>query len=162
MAAPPAAGPAIRDAREGDLHVLAALAAGEGAAIDYAALDLCRAAGTLWVAVDAADATVGYLAAGECDGAALVLDLRVAAPFRRRGVGAALLARVVDHARWAFIPAIVAVADPQAPWGGPFLARRGFVALDADRATPGLRARLAVEADAARDGTGRRLMAKLL
>lgn len=161
MAAPPAAGPAIRDAREGDLPALAALAAGEGAAIDYAALDLCRAAGTLWVAVDA-DAAVGYLAAGECDGAALVLDLRVAAPFRRRGVGAALLARVVDHARWAFIPAIVAVADPQAPWGGPFLARRGFVALDADRATPGLRARLAVEAEAARDGAGRRLMAKLL
>ncbi|MCG6121252.1 MAG: GNAT family N-acetyltransferase [Microvirga sp.] len=154
--------PVIRDARESDLPALAELArAGGGAALEFAALDLCRAAGTLWAGLDEGGGPIGYLAASECDGALLVLDLRVSEPARRRGVAAALLMRAIDHARWAFIPAVVAVADPEAPWGGPFLARRGFVALDASRAGPGLRARLDAERSVAGAGE-RRLMAKLL
>lgn len=130
----------IRAGREGDLPALCALPADDDPA-DAAALDLCRAAGSLWVA-DREDAPAGFAAATELDGTLHLLALRVAPGHRRRGLGTRLLDAVIDHGRWAFHPAVTAVARREGPEAA-LLARRGFMTLRADALPPGLAARIA-------------------
>jgi len=166
----------IRDCLEADLIHLGAversaatLFEGHGSryrridsTLPLAVLDLCRAAGSLWIAADADDAPAGFLAASEIDGFLVVLAMNVGRKHQRRGLGRALLEKAVDHARWAYLPAVVLTTDREIPWNGPFLARHGFVALDSGRASPGLRAVLASEIVAGHDAARRCIMAKLL
>ncbi|MCC5978137.1 MAG: GNAT family N-acetyltransferase [Salinarimonas sp.] len=166
----PPAGYALRDAREADLPALGLLQAAARVAADIepepalplAALDLCRAAGSLWLAVDAVDLPVGYLAASESDGAMLLLAFGVARAHQRLGLGGALLDRALDHARWRFLPAAAVILDAGAPVAGPFFSRRGFVRLDATRAEPGLQQKLAMRASQAPRPSDPCIMARLL
>ncbi|MGY6644910.1 MAG: GNAT family N-acetyltransferase [Salinarimonas sp.] len=151
MRAEPPAGYAIRDAREADLPLLGLLQEAARSAPDapaqpplpLAALDLCRAAGSLWLAVAADDRPVGYLAASESDGAMLILTFGVAHEHQRRGLGGALIDQALDQARWQFLPAAAVILDAAEPAPAQLLSRRGFVRLDPARAEPGLRQRLA-------------------
>jgi ribosomal protein S18 acetylase RimI-like enzyme len=91
---------------------------------------------------DLRGAPVGQAAATELDGALHLLALRVAPEHRGRGLGGRLLDAVIDHGRWAFHPAVTAVARRDGP-AAALLARRGFMALRADALPPGLAARIA-------------------
>lgn len=166
----------IRDAGEADLTHLAAVERsaaglfvemdngfrGEDTTLPLAVLDLCRAAGTLWIAADREDAPVGFLAATEIDSSLFVLEMSVACEHQRRGLGRALLEKAIDHARWAHLPAVSLTTDREIPWNRPFHASLGFVTLDSDRASPGLRARREAEIAAGHDPARRCIMAKLL
>jgi GNAT superfamily N-acetyltransferase len=170
------AGYRIRDAFATDLMHLSAVersAAGlfsgaddgyrrEDASLPLAVLDLCRAAGTLWIAADIEDTPVGFLAASEIDMSLFVLEMSVARDHQRRGLGRALLERAIDHARWTYLPAVSLTTDREIPWNRPFYARLGFVTLDSSRASPGLRARLDAEIAFGHDPGRRCIMAKLL
>jgi GNAT superfamily N-acetyltransferase len=135
---------------------------GEGGTVSLAVLDLCRAAGSLWIASDSGDNPVGFLAASEIDGSLVILEMSVAREHQRLGLGRALLGKAIDHARWAYLPAVALTTDREIPWNGPFYARHGFVLLDSRRASPGLRALLASEIAAGHDAARRCIMAKLL
>jgi len=98
------------------------------------ALARVLAEGLLWVAIPpGADEPVGYAAAERIAEGLLLHRIAVARAHQRRGVGATLLAAVIDHARWSFEPAVLLVADRDLPWSGPFFARYGFVALAPSR-----------------------------
>ena len=176
MSAPVPDGYRIRPATEADLPSLDAIRTslasgpagstepheGAGTMLPLAVLDLCRAAGTLWSATDARGDPVGFLAASDLDGSLCVLDLHVMRGHRRRGLGSALLRVAIDHARWAFYPALSLITDRSLPWGGPFCARFGFVALRSDALSPGLGAKLAAEIARGHDPARRCAMAKRL
>lgn len=166
----------LRDAREDDLPCLTAIErsaatvlvgvdtgyTGEDATLPLAISDLCRAAGTLWVAVEAGDAPIGFLAATEIDSSLFILELSVAREHQCRGLGRALLEKAISHARWAYLPAVSLITDREIPWNRPFYARSGFVTLDSARVSPGLRAKLEAEIASGHDADRRCVMAKLL
>jgi GNAT superfamily N-acetyltransferase len=170
------AGYRIRDAVEADLTHLPAVERSAAAlllAVDngyrgaddtlpLAVLDLCRAAGTLWIAAAPDDAPVGFLAATEIDTSLFVLEMSVAREHQRRGLGRALLEKAIDHARWAYLPAVSLTTDRKLAWNRPFYASLGFVTLDSERVSPGLRARREAEIAAGHDPARRCIMAKLL
>ena len=170
------AGYRIRDAGEADLTHLAAVERsaaglfvemdngyrGEDETLPLAVLDLCRAAGTLWIAAAPDDAPVGFLAATEIDSSLFVLEMSVAREHQRKGLGRALLEKAIDHARWAHLPAVSLTTDREIPWNRPFYASLGFVTLDSDRASPGLLARREAEIAEGHDPARRCIMAKLL
>jgi len=110
------------------------------------------AEGLLWVATaPGAEEPVGYLAGRRLEEGLLIHRLAVAAPHRRRGVGATLLAAAIDWARWSFEPAVLLVADRDADSSDRFFAKYGFVALSPGRLPSALQA-----------GPGRVVMAKRL
>jgi GNAT superfamily N-acetyltransferase len=160
----------LRDATDADLPHLGALQhAALADEVDtrepdlpLAALDLCRAAGTLWVAVGKQDELAGYLAASEIDGALFILAIGILPEHRRLGLAAALLERAIDHARWAYLPAVTMIVDTASPWLVPALRERRFVMLDEQRASTGLRDALDAQARAGEGGTRLRIMARLM
>ena len=166
----------IRPATESDLHALAAVERSaavlfrgigldwiaESPAMDLAVLDLCRAAGTLWIAPDHDDRPTGFLAATDLDGAFFILELSVAAEHQGRGLGRALLHAALDQARWRYYGAAALTTYRDVPWNAPFYARHGFVALREFDLSPGLKAKLADEARHGHDPDRRVAMAKVL
>ncbi len=170
MRADPSGRYRLRDGQDSDLPRLGALQhaalAGEPdtrePVLPLAALDLCRAAGSFWVAADMRDELVGYLAASEIDGTLFILAIAVTPPHRRQGLAGALLERAIDHARWAYLPAVTRIVDTACPWQPPAFRERGFVMLDANRASAGLRDTLDAHARAGEAGARLRLLARLL
>ncbi|MFN3688494.1 GNAT family N-acetyltransferase [Salinarimonas sp.] len=133
------AGYRLAQAGEGDLDAAHALVPGTARAV----LDLCRAGGTLWIAREADGALVGLLAAGDLDGAFHIHALAIAPAHRRRGLASALVARAIDRARWALMPAATLVCERDDAGALALAARTGFVALDESRLGGGLAAALA-------------------
>ncbi|MFC6022797.1 GNAT family N-acetyltransferase [Plantactinospora solaniradicis] len=103
-------------------------------------------AGRAWVAVDATDAPVGYLLADLVDGGLHVEQVTVHPRFARRGIGRLLLEHLAGYARTVGVPALTLTTFADVPWNAPYYVRCGFVALDDDDLTPGLRAIRAREA----------------
>ncbi len=130
--------------------------------LDLAVFDLCHAAGTLWVAADRGDEPVGFAAATDLDGALFVIEMDVVPAHQGRGLGRALIEAAIDHARWAFYPAVALTTDRYIPFNAPFYARLGFVELRREDLSPGLRAVLAREAAVGFDPARRIAMAKRL
>ena len=170
MKADPSGRYCLRDAQDSDLPHLGAL---QHAALAHepdtrepllplAALDLCRAAGSLWVAVDEQDELAGYLAASEIDGTLFILAIGIPPQHRRFGLAGGLLDRAIDHARWAYLPAVTKIADTASPWQVPALRGRGFVMLDEKRASAGLRDALDAHAGSGEAGARLRILARLL
>ena len=132
------------------------------APLSLAALEASRAAGTLWVAADAADEPVGFLAARDLDGALYLVELNVLPEHQGRGLGRALMEAALDHARWAFYPAAVLTTDRHIPFNAPFYSRLGFVELRREDLPAGLKAVLDREDAAGLDTSRRVAMAKRL
>ncbi len=85
--------------------------------------------GRLWVALDADANPVGYGLLQFVDAAALLAQLDVHPDHGRRGLGAALVRRIVETARSRGAHALYLTTFAQVPWNAPFYARLGFVAL---------------------------------
>ncbi|MGP9821809.1 GNAT family N-acetyltransferase [Salinarimonas sp. NSM] len=176
MRADPAPGYRIRPAAEADVPLLPAVEASAAtlfaeagaplpepvATMPAEALDLCRVAGTLWVAADARDAPVGFLAAGDLDGFLHVHEVSVARPHQRRRLGTALMATAIDFGRWAFVPALTLTTDRVLAWNKPFYGRLGFVELTIPGLPPGHAAKYRNEIAAGLDPARRCVMAKVL
>jgi GNAT superfamily N-acetyltransferase len=94
--------------------------------------------GRLWVAVTDDGSAVGFALAGELDGAAHLLELDVHPDHGRRGLGAALVRRVVAWARARRLPALTLTTFRHVPWNAPFYRRLGFRILSTHECTPGL------------------------
>jgi GNAT superfamily N-acetyltransferase len=112
---------------------------------------LARAAreGRLWTAETSDGTAVGFALATSVDDEAHLRQIDVHPDHGRRGLGRALVARVVDWARDQGLDAVTLTTFRHVAWNAPFYARLGFEELTAASAGPQLRALLDEEA---RDG----------
>lgn len=90
--------------------------------------------GTSWVAVDESDLPIGFLY-GEAvdagsDGGFHIRELSVHADHQGRGIGRALIAAAIEHARSIGCAAVTLTTFIDVPWNAPFYARCGFVRLE--------------------------------
>jgi len=96
-------------------------------------------AGRAWVyTVD--DRPVAYLIAEVVDGNAHLEQVSVHPDHARRGIGRALLDRMIEWARTRRLPAVTLTTYTEVPWNGPYYERLGFRYLAGSETTPGLRA----------------------
>lgn len=93
----------------------------------------------LWVAeVDGAVAGFAYV--GRVGGELCLGQLSVSIAHGRKGIGAALVARVVREARRAGEPSLQLNTELDIPWNAPWYAALGFEVVPEDRWTPEMRA----------------------
>jgi ribosomal protein S18 acetylase RimI-like enzyme len=97
-------------------------------------------AGRAWVATDATDVAVGYLIADVVDGNLHIEQVSVHPRCARRGVGRQLIDHLAAHAIATGLPALTLTTFAEVPWNGPYYRRCGFVVLNDEDLTPGLRA----------------------
>lgn len=105
---------------------------------------------------------VGWVVVGRVGDELCVGQLSVATAFGRRGVGSALLARVVADARASGEPSLVLNTEAEIPWCAPWYARRGFVVVPPDAWGPTLAALAAAQGADGLDWTTRVHMRRTL
>jgi predicted N-acetyltransferase YhbS len=129
----------IRFAQPADLPAIAlveisAATVFAGTHMDFAANDAPNeaadllaaiAAQLMWVATDD-DEVIGFVFAEQCADGLYVRELSVAAPWHRRGHGAALMAVLIEAARTRGDRQLVLTTDRTLPWNAPFYQRLGF------------------------------------
>jgi ribosomal protein S18 acetylase RimI-like enzyme len=103
------------------------------------------AAGWSWIAEDEQAMPVAF-AAATLDGHELHLwELNVHIDHQRRGIGRALLQRLLVEAAAAAIPAVTLTTFRDLPWNAPFYRSMGFELVDAGQLDPRLAGLLAEE-----------------
>lgn len=83
--------------------------------------------GTLWVAADARDAPVGFLALKLTDGLPYIVELDVLPQHGGKGLGRALVGAACAWAKQQGHTAITLSTFRSVPWNAPFYAKLGFV-----------------------------------
>lgn len=150
----------IRPARPSDLPLLGAIEISAaqrfiGTAMAFAAsdapaprhaLEAALAAKSLWVAVDATDAPVGFLYGEAVGGWFHILEISVHATAQRRGHGAALVAAAVAAAPGLGCSHLSLTTDRDIAFNGPWYRHLGFAEITADAAPGWIAAILADEA----------------
>ena len=101
----------------------------EGDTLPADVLRQAQAAGLLWVA-EADGQPGGFALAEPMDGALFLLEMSVALPQQGRGLGSALLAAVIAHARDCGYASLLLTTDRELSWNGPYYRRRGFSELE--------------------------------
>jgi len=107
------------------------------------------AAGRSWVAVDVADAPVGYAVADVVDGCGHLEQVSVLPERQGTGIGRALVETVCEWAARAGHPAVTLTTFADVAWNGPLYAHLGFRVLEESEVGPEL---AALRADEARHG----------
>lgn len=96
-------------------------------------------AGRLWVAVAAGGEIVGFAYAAILDGCLHLEEVSVLPEHGRRGVGTGLVRRVCCQAVEEGLSAVALSTFRDVPWNEPFYAALGFVPVEQESLTPGLR-----------------------
>ncbi|UTH75715.1 GNAT family N-acetyltransferase [Chromobacterium sp. IIBBL 290-4] len=100
-------------------------AALSGQTLPEALLREAAAAGLLWVAERNGQAA-GFALAEMLDGQLHLAEMDVDPAHARRGIGAALLAKVAAHGAAAGFAAVTLTTFAHLPWNAPFYRRHGF------------------------------------
>jgi len=90
-----------------------------------AALD----AGLLWVAADAGDTPIGFLAGEITEDGLYVAEVDVVMERQRQGHGRRLMQTAIDWARTRRLPGVTLTTFRDIPWNAPFYASLGFAEL---------------------------------
>ena len=98
-------------------------------------------AGLLWVARGEDGRPVGFALAEDLVDSIHLQELDVLPEFGRRGIGAALVARVLEEAGTRGKPVTLSTFR-DVPWNAPWYARLGFRALEPEELSPALRVRM--------------------
>jgi N-acetylglutamate synthase-like GNAT family acetyltransferase len=99
-------------------------------------------AGETWVA-EPKGAPVGFALVQPMDGCLYLANISVAPAAARRGVGSALLRRVIDRATELGASAVTLATFRAPPWNGPWFRRHGFASMPETEIGRDLRAALA-------------------
>jgi GNAT superfamily N-acetyltransferase len=117
-------------------------------------------ASLLWVAHD--DVLVGFIAGSLADEGVFIEELSVARSHQRRGIGRALLERLLHDVTQRGLYAVGLTTDRDLPWNRPFYRTAGFIDLSPDHDAPWLSDRLRREAQHGHDAARRCAMIRLL
>lgn len=145
----------VRPAVAGDVPAMQAIEVDAGARFRAAGLDAVAddppppadlllthvALGTAWVAAEpdrGGDVPVGYAIASVVDGEGHLDQVSVVERAAGRGIGAALVRRVVDWSATMGHPAVTLTTYRDVPWNGPWYARLGFREIPPATLTRGL------------------------
>ena len=82
----------------------------------------------------------GFALAQPLDGLLYLANISVAPRASGRGIGQALLARVLGLAHEGGLPAVTLATFRTPPWNGPWFRKQGFTPMPATRIGPGLQA----------------------
>lgn len=124
---------------------------------DLAELAGLQRAGTVWVAVTAADEPIGFAIAGWLGDEPYLHELDVAPAYARRGIGRALIAQVAAWGRTTGRSSLLLSTFVDVPWNAPYYARLGFEIIPLADYTPVL------QAQRARDGAaGLRVQSRVI
>jgi GNAT superfamily N-acetyltransferase len=93
-------------------------------------LEMHRANGRAWVAVDARDCPIAYLLSSIVDGCAHIDQVSVAPAHAGRGVSAALIEHLAAIARVEGRPELTLTAFGDVPWNAPYYQRLGFLIVE--------------------------------
>lgn len=118
--------------------------------------------GLLWVASDAADHPVAYALAAIIDGIFYLEDISVDPDHQRKGLGDALVAQIIDHARFLYCSALVLSTLEAAPWSTALYRKHGFLKADMYRLPLAIADRFAAETELGLPAEGRIVMVKRL
>ncbi|MDG3440022.1 GNAT family N-acetyltransferase [Nitrospirillum amazonense] len=99
------------------------------------------AAGTVWVA-DHAGVAAGFILLQPQDGQLYIANISVMPEAGGQGIGAALLAQALGHARALETEALTLTTFRAPPWNGPWFRRHGYTPMPEERMGPALRATL--------------------
>lgn len=102
--------------------------------------------GLCWVAVDAADAPLGFLNAEKADTALHLWELAVRHDRQRQGIGTALVATARENARAWGLAAVTLTTFREVAWNEGFYQKLGFRTLAQNALGPRLETILAAEA----------------
>lgn len=113
------------------------------------------AAGLHWVAVDAGDRPVGFLAAERFDPELHIWELSVREEWQGHGIGRRLIAEACAAAETLNLTAVTLTTFRAVPWNAPFYAKVGFAILEGDEIGDRLRKVLAYETEIGLPGESR-------
>lgn len=99
-------------------------------------LQAAMAAKMLWVALNAEGAPVGYALLQIIDGVALLAQLDVHPAHGQRGIGTALVHRVIKQVHDAGLPELYLTTFSHVRWNAPFYQKLGFNILAAEEHPP--------------------------
>ncbi|MGX9784685.1 GNAT family N-acetyltransferase [Janthinobacterium lividum] len=134
----------------------------QGEPLPLSTLQMLRQHGGVWVAADGQDRPSGFLAAQPLDGQWFIVELSVALPHQRQGLGARLLDAAAAHAQTLDCACLTLSTYRHLPWNAPYYARHGFSAIEAAALGAGHALKLAREAQDGHDPALRCLMRKPL
>ncbi|MGF6119015.1 GNAT family N-acetyltransferase [Janthinobacterium sp. BJB301] len=134
----------------------------QGEPLPLSTLQMLQQHGGVWVAADGLDRPSGFLAAQPLDGQWFIVELSVALPHQRQGLGARLLDAAAAHARTLGCACLTLSTYRHLPWNAPYYARHGFSAIEAAALGAGHALKLAREAQDGHDPALRCLMRKPL
>ncbi|PHV15440.1 N-acetyltransferase [Janthinobacterium sp. BJB1] len=118
----------------------------QGETLPLSTLQALQQQGGVWVAADGCNMPVGFLGAELLDGQLFIVELSVALPQQRQGLGARLLDAAAAHARSLGCAWLTLSTYRHLPWNGPYYARHGFSEIDAAALGAGHARKLAREA----------------
>ncbi len=104
-----------------------------------------HAAGLLWVADDADEGPIGFLAAKVTEDGLYVAEVDVVMARQRQGHGRRLMQTAIEAAKARGLPAVTLTTFRDIPWNAPFYASLGFVELSAAQMSGQLAAQIASE-----------------
>lgn len=133
-----------------------------GAEMPVALFEAGLQEGLLWVVSDAADRPVAYVLAAIIDGIFYLEDISVDPDHQRKGLGDALVAQIIDHARFLYCSALVLSTLEAAPWSNALYRKHGFLKADMDRLPSAIADRFAAETELGLPAEGRIVMVKRL
>ena len=138
----------IRDAHRHEFDALAAIEIdafqtlsnaggvdGVPSAMPHEKLEEALVAGMLFVAVDAQDVPVGFIAAWPFDGGAYMAEIDVAVAYQGKGIGRRLIHSLIDRVKELGLSGVVLTTDRFIAFNAPFYATCGFRVLE-DGETP--------------------------
>ncbi|MDO8069545.1 MULTISPECIES: GNAT family N-acetyltransferase [unclassified Janthinobacterium] len=134
----------------------------QGEPLPLSTLQALQREGGVWVAADGHAEPAGFLAAEPLDGQLFIVELSVALPHQRQGVGARLLDAAAAHARAQGCAGLTLSTYRHLPWNAPYYARHGFSEIGAAALGAGHALKLAREAQDGHDPALRCLMRKPL
>ncbi|MGK5013168.1 GNAT family N-acetyltransferase [Janthinobacterium sp. MDB2-8] len=134
----------------------------QGEPLPLSTLQTLQQHGGVWVAADDQDRPSGFLAAQPLDGQWFIVELSVALPHQRQGLGARLLDAAAAHAQALGCACLTLSTYRHLSWNALYYARHGFSEIEAAALGTGHALKLAHEAQDGHDPALRCLMRKPL
>jgi GNAT superfamily N-acetyltransferase len=97
-----------------------------GPPVPQSELEIYLSANNLWVAVDDADAPIGFLCGHSIDSSFYIAEISVAEDWQKKGVGRSLIERMCKDVKILSYSDVILTTYRDVPWNGPWYIKVGF------------------------------------